>query len=220
MAPIAVRSSLRRRTAFAISTDVPSPTWSPTRRWLACSRRDLAADVRPLAPVLEALAPHAKPDTARRAWTILAGLRYAKEGAPARPPRPSFETDTFESLSPGASFAASNAGLAILRELMREVGAVHDPATPRALGQGPPTDLGGPAIQKYVRPSTELVTPSECRVVEHCLLAHLDVVREVATFFDDAPRGSELTAWVTLWADFHGRAAALGGHRQLGFPET
>jgi hypothetical protein len=133
---------------------------------------------------------------------------------------PSFKTDTFESLAPGASFATSHAGLSILRELMREVGAILDPGTPRALGHGPPTDTSAPAMQKYLRWSTELMTPEECRVVEHRLLDHLNVVQEVATFFDDAPRRSELTGWVTLWADFHGRAAALGGHRRLAFEPT
>ena len=96
---------------------------------------------------------------------------------------------------------------------MREVGAVSEPGRPRAMIDGPPVAPGAAPIAKFIRPGAGGVTPEECRVIASRLVAHLPLVCEVATFFDDAPSGAELGAWVNAWAAFHARAAELGGHR-------
>lgn len=173
-----------------------------------------AVEARHLAPVLRATAAAAKPQAARFAALVASRVaRAEKRAAPSRARVPSTTTHTFASVEPGATYAVSTARMSILRELMREVGALADPTARRALEDGPPTDPGAPPIAKYLRHASESVTPDECRVVARRLREHVDVVREVASFFDDAPRGSELVAWVSAWADFHARAAELGGHR-------
>ncbi|MFO0714081.1 MAG: hypothetical protein U0353_29760 [Sandaracinus sp.] len=176
-------------------------------------RPDTAVEAKHLAPLLDAIAKRGKPDARRFASQIAARTRNAIP-RPRRPePARRTHTCTFVSIEPGASYTCSERGLSTLRELMREVGALADPTATRALRDGPPVDPEAPPITKYLSHATAAVTPAECRVVATRLLAHLDVVREVASFFDDAPSGSELTAWVTSWAEFHARSADLGGHR-------
>jgi hypothetical protein len=166
-----------------------------------------------LIPVLETLARSGKPEARRFASTIVSHLRVAPKRAPRfrLPLTPT--TYTWRSLEGDACFTATNSGMSILRELMREVGAVSEPGRPRAMTDGPPVAPLAAPLAKFVRPSPASVTPEECRVIASRLVTHLPIVREVATFFDDAPSGAELTAWVNAWAAFHARAAELGGHR-------
>lgn len=176
-------------------------------------RPEHRAEARGLVPALEKLGSAGKPEAARLARDIASRARHAREGAKHEPLR-IFATYVYATVEGDASYTTSNARMSILRELMREVGAVAEAGVKRALPDGPPVDPAAPALGKLVRPSREVVTPTECTVIARRLRGHLDVVHEVASFFDDAPEGPELVAWVSAWADFNERAAALGGYRQ------
>jgi hypothetical protein len=120
---------------------------------------------------------------------------------------------TFEAVGGAASYTMTFRQLSLMRELMREVGALAD-SRERALTDGPPTDAAAPPFEKFACVGSTFITPVECRVIATRLCAYFDeVILEMASFFDDAPSTHEVRAWVDAWSDFNLRAAELGGYR-------
>jgi hypothetical protein len=68
-------------------------------------------------------------------------------------------------------------------------------------------------MSKFTSNSNWHVTPDECRSIASRLRAGMPVIREVASFFDDAPPRAELERWVLSWVDFNERAVDHGGYR-------
>jgi hypothetical protein len=118
-----------------------------------------------LIPVLETLARRGKPEARRFASTIVSHLRVAPERAPRFHVPPTPTTYTWRSLEGDACFE----GMSILRELMREVGAVSEPGRLRAM-TGPPVAPGAAPLAKFVRPSAS-VTPEDRIAPRHASAA-------------------------------------------------
>ena len=171
--------------------------------------------VRLVLPTIEALTKVSKGTVARRAYDLRARAEAGPPAPRSRAPIRSFAMFAFATEDDAVTYAVgSPARMSILRELMREVGAVTDPDVQRALRDGPPVHPDAASAAMFRHFSEDQLSPAECRAIAERLRAHLDVVREVATFFDDAPRGSELVAWVNAWADFNALAAGRGGYRR------
>lgn len=178
------------------------------------SRPEDRALVRLVLPAIEELTKSGKATVIRRANDLRARARAAPAAPRSRAPTRSFRSLAFVTVDGSASYAVGNAKrLSLLRELMREVGAMTEPGVERALGDGPALHADAASAATFRHFLEQRITPAECRAIAERLREHLDVVREVATFFDDAPRGSELLAWVNAWADFNALAAERGGYR-------
>jgi hypothetical protein len=119
---------------------------------------------------------------------------------------------SFEQETPDRAFRMTSSEMSMMREFMREVGAVVEPGTKRAMSGPEPIATSAP-IQKFKSNDNQLVTPDECRTIAERLVTHVDVILDVASFFDDAPPGPETRTWVLAWADYNARAAGAGGYR-------
>ncbi|MFO0683358.1 MAG: hypothetical protein U0234_14970 [Sandaracinus sp.] len=114
---------------------------------------------------------------------------------------------------PGGMFAMNGKEMSIMRELMREVGAVRDPMTVRALS-GPTAHPDAPPVARFSGTLGELVLASECAVIAARLREHRSLAHDFSSFFaGDWPTGAALDAWLERWIDFNEHAAAAGGYR-------
>lgn len=103
--------------------------------------------------------------------------------------------------------------MTLMRELMREVGAISDMTTVRVTSGPRAHPLAAP-IAKFLGARGQLVTATECAVIAARLRDHRDLVHDVASFFvSDPPAGAMLDAWLAKWIDFNERAVHAGGYR-------
>lgn len=113
----------------------------------------------------------------------------------------------------GGTFAMNGKEMSIMRELMREVGAVSDPMTVRALS-GPTAHPDAPPVARFEGNAGQLVHATECAVIAARLREHRSLAQDFASFFaGDWPTGAALDVWLARWIDFNEHAAAAGGYR-------
>lgn len=112
--------------------------------------------------------------------------------------------------SEGGTFSMTMHEITLMRELMREVGAVSDTRT-RAT-PGPPAHPRAAPLDRFRGNAGQLVTATECGVIASRLREHRDLTHDVASFFA-GPFGAELDAWLAKWIAFNERAATAGGYR-------
>ena len=111
----------------------------------------------------------------------------------------------------GPSFDMNVSEMGLMREFMREVGAIVD-SRARSMDE-PGVDPQAAPIALFQSNSGQRVSAAQSAIIAHRLTEHFGVVREVASFFDDAPAGGALRTWVEAWAAFNAQGAAHGGYR-------
>ncbi len=112
---------------------------------------------------------------------------------------------------PSASFHMNSSEMSMMREFMREVGAVA--ASQVRSFEEPATAKGAAAMAKFQSNGGQLVTADECAIIASRLAENRAIISELASFFDDSPAPAALRSWVQAWVDFNQAAAKRGGYR-------